>query len=202
MISSQQWRYFLSIDNDLLKLSRYIEFTSDNYSVYSIELVRLYLSICSEIDSLMKSLCDNADSQLYAATLNGNSGRRTRPNMGAYRAFLDIKFPQFKAIECKIPAFQITLSPWDAFSTGVNPSWWSAHNDVKHERDTHFPKANLENVLSATAGLLVVNLYYMAWDKNPPLDDLPRPKLFEIPERLCQGGARWDGGCLYIPERL
>ena len=44
------WNYFLAFDSDAEKLSRYIEFTSDNFGTYSIELVRLLLSVASEVD--------------------------------------------------------------------------------------------------------------------------------------------------------
>ena len=32
------WNYFLSIEEDLYKLQRYVDFTSDNDSTYSLEI--------------------------------------------------------------------------------------------------------------------------------------------------------------------
>ena len=42
--SNQYWNYFLAIEQDMEKLSRYIEFTDDNFPTYSIELTYLLLS--------------------------------------------------------------------------------------------------------------------------------------------------------------
>ena len=50
------WNYFLAFDSDAEKLSRYIEFTTDNFEAYSIELVRLLLSAASEVDVVAKLL--------------------------------------------------------------------------------------------------------------------------------------------------
>ncbi len=38
------WNYFLAIESDLEKVSRYIEFAENNYGVYSIELAHLLLT--------------------------------------------------------------------------------------------------------------------------------------------------------------
>jgi hypothetical protein len=35
-------------------------------------------------------------------------------------------------------------------------TWYQAYNAVKHDRDVHFKKATLVNVLDAVAGLLVI----------------------------------------------
>jgi len=39
---------------DLHEYSRYLEFRKDNFKPYSVNLVHLYLLICSEIDVLLK----------------------------------------------------------------------------------------------------------------------------------------------------
>jgi len=70
------WPYYLSLESDVDKLSRYIEFTEDNYSTYSVELVRIFLSICSEVDVVMKELC---------AITSPNS---SASNIGAYKKII------------------------------------------------------------------------------------------------------------------
>ena len=55
--TKHHWNYFLAIEKDLEKLSRYIEFSNDNLDTYSIELTHILLSSSSEVDVIMKQLC-------------------------------------------------------------------------------------------------------------------------------------------------
>jgi hypothetical protein len=52
-----RWAFFETIDEDLHEYSRYLYFHRDNLKAYSVNLARLYLSICSEIDVLLKVIC-------------------------------------------------------------------------------------------------------------------------------------------------
>ena len=51
------WSLFKVIDEDLQAFSREVEFADANFSTYSVTLLRLYLSICSEVDVIAKLLC-------------------------------------------------------------------------------------------------------------------------------------------------
>jgi hypothetical protein len=42
---NEYWSFFRTIDEDLHQLRRFVEFSEENFSTYSVELVRLYLSI-------------------------------------------------------------------------------------------------------------------------------------------------------------
>ena len=64
------WNYFLAIEKDLEKLSRYIEFSNDNLGTYSIELSHILLSASSEIDVMMKQLCGLLDPDKATNNIN------------------------------------------------------------------------------------------------------------------------------------
>jgi hypothetical protein len=55
------WEYLLAIDRDLDVTSRYIDFADANMGVYSTELTRMYLAVCSEIDVVAKQLTKKID---------------------------------------------------------------------------------------------------------------------------------------------
>lgn len=55
------WNYFLAIEKDLENLSRYIEFAEPNLNTYSIELTHILFSASSEVDVVMKQLCNLID---------------------------------------------------------------------------------------------------------------------------------------------
>ena len=52
----------MAIEDDLKVLSRYIDFDTENDKVFSIELARILLITCSEIDVVLKLLCEKLNS--------------------------------------------------------------------------------------------------------------------------------------------
>jgi hypothetical protein len=133
--------------------SRQVEFEQPNFRTYSVALVRLYLSIGSEIDVVAKLLCqrDGVDPKAE--------------NIDQYRKSLQPKYPHLATLTIflrPIPERDKGLTPWDAWNNTppANPTWWTMHNKVKHERNAYFEEANLGNVLNAAAGLLVLLIYF------------------------------------------
>jgi len=58
------WNYFLALESDLERVSRYIEFDKANFKTYSIELAHLLLAASSEVDVVAKTLCQRIDSKI------------------------------------------------------------------------------------------------------------------------------------------
>ena len=52
--SLSYWNYFLALEADLERLSRFVEFTSVNFQTYSLEMARLLLTGASEVDVVAK----------------------------------------------------------------------------------------------------------------------------------------------------
>jgi hypothetical protein len=144
------WNYFLAIENDLEKVSRYIEFTTDNFDVYSIELAHLLITSASEVDVVVKGICRLLINKNRAQSING------------YRAIITQNLPELIQEKVFIPRYNLTLHPWSNWisAENPNPSWWRSYNNVKHQRQAHFRDANLKNALNAVAGLLVSVFYF------------------------------------------
>ena len=94
MEANLHWKYFLTIDQDLSHISRYIEFSKDNFGVYSIELVRLFLSVCAEIDVVMKILCETHCKDQYDKEIK----TKRNPNMDVYRLIVTNYFKYFSSV--------------------------------------------------------------------------------------------------------
>ncbi len=143
------WAVFETIVDDLHDYSRYVEFHAANFKTFSVHLTRLYLSICSEIDVVLK--------MVY--TELGHT--KKRPDINDYRRALTKAFPNFGRIRITIRSMDYEITPWDAWVTTVdkNPLWWGCYNKVKHERNIHFADANLENVLHSAAAFLVALMF-------------------------------------------
>ena len=138
----------MAIEGDIKKLSRYIEFDESNFKVYSIELSRLLLTACSEVDVVMKELCKLIDPNSKAENING------------YKRVIKEKLLYIVNGGVNCPLYGLTLFPWSKWKGEGNPEWWVSYNKVKHERNNNYRRANLKNVLNAVAGLFVVNIQY------------------------------------------
>lgn len=142
------WNYFLAIESDLEKLSRYIEFIDTNFKTYSIELAYLLLASSSEIDVVLKQLCFLL------------SPEEKKENIDDYRKIIKSKLPEFVNECIYINRHGIFVKPWENWNKDSKPDWWHSYNNVKHERDKYFNEANLGNTIRSVGGLLITSYYY------------------------------------------
>jgi hypothetical protein len=148
MKSYPYWQYFLALEADMDVTTRYVQLAQDNFSAYSVEFARILLSAGSEIDVVAQVLCRKLDAKSRAA------------NIEQYREQITAGYPLFPTMRVVVPRYALLLEPWRDWGLGKTPAWWRSHNKVKHERDTHFRDANLENALLAVAGLFCLVIYY------------------------------------------
>ncbi len=50
------WNYLLALDAELVTLSRYVDFSEQNFNCFSIEIVRILLAAAAEVDIVCKQL--------------------------------------------------------------------------------------------------------------------------------------------------
>ena len=165
--AQSHWNYFLAIERDLDVLSRYVEFHEDNFECYSLEIARILLSAAAEVDVVCK--------QLYEAEGSESEG------IEAHRREITARFPGLPSFRVEIPKFEMRLRPWENWQSSQVPGWWTAHNKVKHQRDSHYPQANLFNAINATAALFIAALYLYR-DKACSGLLLPNPQLLRVAE--------------------
>ena len=142
------WNYFLALEQDLAKLSRFVEFSEVNFRTYSIELAHLLLASSSEIDVVLRALC------------NMKNQRKDHQNINDYKETIAAELPELITERVHIHRYGLELKPWVNWTDDRNPDWWRSYNDVKHQRNEHFDKANLKNALNSVAALSLVTLYY------------------------------------------
>ena len=189
------WNYFLAIESDFEKISRYIEFTEDNNDTFSIELARIIMSSTQEVDGIMKNLC-----KLIVPGCNPQ-------NINDYKAIIKNHIPGFITEVVQIPRFGMDSQPWINWSDDaqdINPFWWRANNKIKHDRTVNFKEANLKNAYNAVGALLITTLYYYKAEidnkeNNPPiswqhLTNLIRPKssLFILKNEYYHEPGTWS----------
>lgn len=142
------WNYFLAIERDLENLSRYIEFDEFNLETYSIELTHILFSASSEVDVVMKQLCNLIDPD------------KKVKNIEDYRNLIKVHAKEFIDEEVIIHRYGLIYKPWGKWNNDLNPDWWKSYNHVKHERNKHYSEANLQNAINAVGALLLTAVYY------------------------------------------
>lgn len=149
----KHWNYFLAIEAELLSCTRYVEFSSQNFSCYSNEFAKLIVLAGAETDSIFAELCNH----LSPASKAGN--------ITQYRPILLEKYPLLTRCEITIDRYQLSLNPWKDWTEAYSPSWWRhSYNKLKHERSEHFHSASLEAALNAVAAqFLAILLYHHAF---------------------------------------
>jgi len=148
-------RQYRLIEKDFVNTIDFVSISPTNYSTFSPTYLKILLSIGSEIDVLKDFICKS---------LNTNMKQFNQAE------------PDFHSVEVDVRSYEITLKPWD--TAEQCPDWWTAYNEVKHNRNEnaskfdpskkYFEYANLKNVLTALAGLYSLELlaYKIVADNN------------------------------------
>ena len=158
-MEASYWQYYLSFEEDVDRLFRYIEPSEHNFPVYSVELTRLYLAICSEIDVLLKAYCKLLDASSNPSRIDEYAKVVLSSNKGLCSETV------------KLQRFGLLMTPFSDWESGSTPVWWKKHNGVKHNRGVNFKDANLGNVLNSLAALYLLNIYYYNEKKSIGLNE-------------------------------
>ena len=182
IIESQKlshWNYFLAVEEDLHQLSRFIEFTSDNFKTHSLELARILFAASAEVDVIAMQLCEQLVPGCRVSKMN------------EYTNLLSEHLPVLGEVTAITPRHGLKFQPWTNLQQRLVPDWWRAYNEVKHHRHEKFESANLSNALNAVAGLFLITLFH--YEKEATSGQLkPNPILFRLGEPLGDDTLFWD----------
>lgn len=139
------WNYFLMLESDLDNTSRYIE-PQGQENVYSFEFAKLLILACTEAESVFKAICFEIEKKQVSG------------DIGTYKATILGKYPKIINATVKVKRLGRNIEPFNGWDTGPL-SWWSAYNEVKHNRGSSFSDATYINATTAIAALYVLILY-------------------------------------------
>jgi hypothetical protein len=144
-------RAYLMIQSDFERLCEYVEPSPESLATYSYRIHELLMRSCIEVEANLKAI------------IRENTSAQKRFNMGLYRK-IDVTH--------HLSSYRLLLSIWNGqrriirpfaswfgpngYGTGHNPAWYKAFNESKHDRHEACRGANLEQLIDAIAGLLVV----------------------------------------------
>lgn len=146
--------YYLSLEKECLETEYYVAFHENNSKAFSIAYAKILLSLCSEIETVLKKICFEIDP----------TGKHR--NTSEYRRCVDSKYKFFAFETVSFSDIRIKTNPWIAWSEGKSPKWWLDFTEIKHKRADadatgipNFYRANQDNVLNALTALYVAEQY-------------------------------------------
>lgn len=159
----ENWDYYISLEDKIESIEKYISFDSSNSQVYSLEILHLFLAVCCEVDVVAKRITKQISGKVA----------KTLPDAieEIKKKYLTIENDSITINTSYFTSSRWSFTPWmtDPTSNKKTPKWWNAYNDVKHHRseissktkDSFFKEASLENLLNAIAGLYVLEIWYI-----------------------------------------
>ena len=171
------WEYYLELEAQLIETKRYVEFGVNNYHTYSVEYLKLYQAVCSEIDVVGKEI---------AQAVNPNFKVDDHTNIPKWGFQVQQQFGFIKD-SCVLFNDDINLQPfenweYEQYTDSSNRTrlrivggiknvikWWKNYNDVKHQRiglvtgTKNYILANQENLVLAFAALFLLEKLFLEW---------------------------------------
>lgn len=168
------WEYYLDLEEQLLETRRFVAFDEKNKKSFSVEYLKLYQAVCSEIDVVGKEIAVAANPKFK---IDNNT------NIKKWGFEVQQKFPWLKESFVTFNGV-LTLHPFENWEYEISISkkgsrnlkikddkkaiqWWKNYNDVKHRRigliegTDNFHLANQRNLIEAFSALFLLETTYI-----------------------------------------
>ena len=167
------WYYFLDLDRELSDSSRYIE-PDGQEKVYSFEFRKIIILACTECETAFKAICESIDDT------------QNRGSIADYKKVILGKYPKIVNAEVNIKRWHRNVKPFAEWDTR-KLSWWTANQNIKHDRGANFDQATYENATYALSALYILVFYLFAINNQ----DMPYEwgyidSEYGMPTLLCQ----------------
>jgi hypothetical protein len=148
-------RAFVLIQNDLQSIFEYLEPSDECKGAYSYRIHALLMRTCIEIEANFKAILEeNNFTPPSGRSLNIFDYRKV--DATHHLSSYEVMLPIWNGTPPMLKPFE----PWKARRGRKlyipRLPWYQAYNKSKHDRQDEFKKANLDNLVMAVAGLLVL----------------------------------------------
>ena len=167
------WNYFLELENEFASSQKYVAFDMSNANTYSIEFLKLYQAVCSELDVLGKEILLHFEPDFK---ITGTTGimhwgygitKYMRDSLSASVYFSEkTKLTPWNKFACVKYQDAVNATRYKLDEKCDTPIWWSDYNKVKHSRTSikdgrvNYQRANFGNLVQAFAALYILEVFY------------------------------------------
>lgn len=191
------WEYFLDLEEQLYETRRFVAFDLANTKTYSIEYLKLYQAVCSEIDVVGKEI---------AVALNPRFKINYNTNIKKWGYEVQQAFPMIKSSKVIFNGETLAqpFKNWEYELHTITTKkgeirtnlrikgnkttivWWKNYNNIKHRRiglvegTKNFQLANQGNLIQAFSALFILETLYMEYCSKCKNNDLVCSRLFTL----------------------
>ncbi len=192
------WSYYIELESEFMNTIKYVELRADNYKTYSIEYLKLFQAICSEIDIIGKYM---------ACSFNSEFKVNNKTNIKNWGYEIQQFLPDIQSRVVGLKEQRYELAPFRNWKYIIKTNkkgqqqisldercqslfWWKDYNSVKHARMTcddsgvlNYSRANLKNVVYSLSALYLLERLYI--EKQYNMATFPKKSLLSpIESRL------------------
>jgi len=146
MLWENHWRYCRLLEQELDEISVYIELSKNNFSCYSIKLMRLINSAVSEFEVVAKEICSQLQPEDNVEYYN----------ISKIRDVILSAYPNLTQTEVRVLDMNYVFCPFLGWDQESRLNWWDTYNKLKHDRNNYFERANLQQAIYSVAVLKVM----------------------------------------------
>jgi hypothetical protein len=173
------WRYFLSIERDLVSSRRFCEISVRNFESFSDEYAKIVILSSIHFEFIVKTLLKE---RLPSASLQDIVTIREQL-MGLRPGIATMKVP--------LPSAGIDVSPLTAWRNNKSPDWWTAYTRLKHDYGGNRNRGNQRNAVEALAACMTALLYFLE-DDIPNIEPYPIILYYDRPPFLLGYPEPWQ----------
>lgn len=189
------WEYYLELEEQLIETKRFVAFDKANAKAFSIEYLKLYQAVCSEIDVVGKEIASavNPSFKIDNNTNIKKWGYEVQQHFPllkdrkvlfvdgtCFQPFKDWEYEYHTTSTAKGDRTELRIK--DAKQTIV---WWRNYNKIKHRRiglvegTQNFQLANQQNLIQAFAALYTLETQYIEEAEGKEKDNRQESRLFK-----------------------
>ena len=183
------WDYFRDIEAAFRDETQTIGYTSQYYAVHTPQLTDLILTCGAGFLTTAVLICKAVDPSGTYKTLEH------------CRLPISSRFPGFFTLKVVLPAYNMSLVPWEDWTADHAPRWWSqGYVPLTRDREADKKAGNYWNALYAAAGLFCGILHYhKLLFHGAAVDPEQAPCVFQ-PKRLPGPRSQAPGRACSLPD--
>jgi hypothetical protein len=136
------------LSDRLARVFRTVEPELMNLDVYGHEIRNLLIITCTEVEAQWKSILKANN---YSTTKTYSTNDYVKLLTPLRLADYEIEFPLYPGIPPVCP-----FASWDLNKPTRSLGWYDAYNATKHDREMHFSRATISNVVNALAACSIL----------------------------------------------
>lgn len=164
MAYNHYWPMYKNLEEEVIELTKYVQFTDDQLGVYSIHIADLLVRCAMEIEAISKELYwENGGTTQYD---EDGKERKLFFDTDCIALINNIWGICDKRIIVSATKFYFEkdenreLTPLHKSYKRGGAKWNKAYQAVKHDRRNCLKQGNIKNLLDAMGALFILNLYY------------------------------------------